>query len=258
MKGYQYFLIGLLSLFIFFLLIGFVYKRYINYSESFQQQQKIHKDPKIQMYVITLRSPVRIQNIQEQQRKIPHKIDYFDAFLGENLNFQELLDNETLDPEFFQDTNRRKREIGCYMSHLMTYHKIREVKEKSQYSVIFEDDFMVDNNFMETLLYDLELLKNTDFDILYLGNLFDVKGTPFKDNIYKASDEYLWGAHGYVINNKNIDKIINKTKRMYGPIDQCLGDCALNKTLDIFLLHPCLVNQSSYQSINGMKTEIQL
>ena len=82
-----------------------------------------------------------------------------------------------------------------------------------------------------------------DFDILYLGNLENNHGINVLDNLYDIDlTQNLYGTYAYMINNKNIDKIINGTKTLECPIDNRLQDLGKTKKIISYLYYPTLVN----------------
>ena len=87
--------------------------------------------------------------------------------------------------------------------------------------------------------------KKQDFDLIFLGNLNNNKGEQIIDNIYKIDGkENLWGTHGYLVNNSNIDKILEKIKIIDMPIDNKYETLGKNSELNIYVINPTIVNQS--------------
>ena len=118
---------------------------------------------------------------------------------------------------------------------------------------------MVDN-FLEIVNNSINNinLNNIDFDILFLGNLNNNYDVQIEDNIYtiNTEDEFT-GCHGYLINNKNIDKIIENTEYIDRPIDTQIFDLLKINKLNILVLYPTIVNQggSCYSSITDMNID---
>jgi GR25 family glycosyltransferase involved in LPS biosynthesis len=129
-----------------------------------------------------------------------------------------------------------KGQVGCYLSHYNIYKKIRQ-DNRLGYTIVFEDDFVIkDENLLNKIKKIIENTnkKEIDFDLLFLGNLKDNHGTQIVDNLYYVDkSNNLYGTHAYVVNNKNINKIISKTENIDRPIDNKLEDCAKNETLNI-------------------------
>lgn len=175
--------------------------------------EKFEDNNLLNIYVITLGKQERIENIKNQQQKINKKIEIFNAVNGSNLDINNLKNNILAnDNKLSLNHNNKMGEIGCYLSHLNIYKKIKEDNKKG-YTLIFEDDFSINSdNLSDELKKALDTLnnKNIDFDYLFLGNLKDNHGENIADNLYYLDKNInLWGTHAYIINNKNIDKIID-------------------------------------------------
>lgn len=210
---------------------------------------------KFDMYVISLKHTDRLENIKIQENKTNEKIEIFEAVKGDTLDIQTLLKDNIITDKYKRAKRTEKRVIGCYLSHLNLLKKIKE-NNSSEYTIIFEDDFhIVISNFSEEIQNIIRKMEKYDFDLLFLGNLENNKGQHIIDNIYKMNpDQHLWGAHGYIVNNKNIDKIIEKVKIMDRPIDDKYEELGKNNELNIFVLHPTIVNQGGFQK--GLKSDI--
>jgi GR25 family glycosyltransferase involved in LPS biosynthesis len=139
-----------------------------------------------------------------------------------------------------------KGQVGCYLSHYNIYKKIRQ-DNRLGYTIVFEDDFVIkDENLLNKIKKIIENMneKEINFDMLFLGNLKDNHGTQILEDLYYVDkSNNLYGTHAYVVNNKNINKIINKTENIDRAIDNKLEDCAKNETLDIVVVYPNLVEQ---------------
>ena len=207
----------------------------------------------LDFYVITLKHEDRIHNIYLQHAKIPEKeIVLIDAVKGDELSIEDLLSQNKIDPFFYSEDPKQKkikqRELGCYMSHLKTYKTIKEKKQYSGYSIVFEDDFVLADFFIESVRNILENIreKNIDFDIIFLGQVVsENKGEYIADMIYQMDrTALLVGAQGLLINNNNLNKIIEK---LDGTIDVAfdhkLANLGKSGDLNILVVHPFLVTQ---------------
>lgn len=209
----------------------------------------------IKIYVITLRQEQRMINIKNQEKKIKQKIELMDAVKGDTLNINELLGSGLLS-ESYKDANKiKKREIGCYMSHMNLYNLIK-TNNMQGYTLILEDDCnFLHDNFMDILKESLSKLRNYDFDLLYLGNHNNIHGELVIDNIYKTNNnEQLIGTHCYIVNNKNIDKIIASTKFIDSPIDIKIDYLCKKNELNVLVIYPIIATQggSTYSSIQDL------
>jgi glycosyl transferase family 25 len=204
----------------------------------------------LDIYVITLGNIERLKNIELQQKKINNKIDIFPAVNGKKLYINELKRKYNI-----RNQKLKMSEIGCYLSHLNIYKKIKQDNKKG-YTIIFEDDFLVKS---DNLLYEVKKIikilndKNIDFDMIFLGNLHNNHGKNIIDNIYYLDKgTNLFGTHGYVVNNKNINKIINKTKKIDRSIDIKIQDLSYKKILTTIVIRPNLILQN-----NNIKSTIR-
>jgi GR25 family glycosyltransferase involved in LPS biosynthesis len=219
---------------ILFLLIN-VFKKYELFDDF--------KNTTINYYVITLNQESRLNNIKIQEEKLAKPINIITGINGLSLDQKSLLDNGILSKDFYiLNDNKRAKEIGCYQSHLSIYNLINK-NTLSDYSVIFEDDFDIKQ---ENLNLELEnIIKSLDnnFDIIYLGNTFDNVGTQFKNNIYSIDkNKFSIGTFAYLVNNKNIKKIIGLTELIDRPIDIKLDYLIKNSLLTGYVIFPNLVS----------------
>jgi len=221
------------------IIFGFFRINYIN--DNFEDSNTLD------IYVITLGKQERIENIKNQEKKINNKIEIFDAVNGLNLDINDLKNNNILANEntLSENYNHKMGEIGCYLSHLNIYKKIKENNKKG-YTIIFEDDFLIDSeNLLDEVKKAINILntKNIDFDFLFLGNTLNNHGENIADNLYYIDKNvYLYGTYGYIINNKNIDKIIDNLNKIIKPIDNSIQDLSYDKVFNTIVIYPGLVN----------------
>ena len=95
-------------------------------------------------------------------------------------------------------------------------------------------------------------MNNDNFDIIFLGNTFDNVGLQYKENIYHIDkNKKTVGTFAYIINNKNIDKIISLTKLIDESIDIKLNNLIVSNLLNAYVVYP---NVISYKE--GILSEI--
>lgn len=222
-------------------------------------------DQMIRMYVISLRHEDRMKNIKIQEEKIKNNIIIFDAVKGDQLNIQQLLNDGIIDKTFENASKKEKRVIGCYMSHL---HLLKQINNEMDgdnavgYSIIFEDDFVIP---IDHFLYETHTIitklnsKKIDFDFIFLGNCSNNVGENMFDNVYKVNPQQnLYGTHGYIVNNKKINKILDKIKFIDSPIDNKYESLARENELTIFVIHPNIVHYAGDElpsNINDLSIE---
>jgi GR25 family glycosyltransferase involved in LPS biosynthesis len=232
----------LISILLIIIIIIFGFLK-INYKNENFEDSNI-----LDMYVITLGKKERIANIKNQEKKINNKIQIFDAVNGSKLDINDLINNNILANEntLSENYNHKMGEIGCYLSHLNIYKKIKENNKKG-YTIIFEDDFLINSDdLINEVKKTIDTLdsKNIDFDFLFLGNLKDNHGENIANNLYYIDKNVnLYGTHGYVINNKNIDKIIDKINKIESPIDNTIQNLSYNNVFNTIVIYPNLVIQ---------------
>jgi len=211
----------------------------------------------IDCYVITLKKIERLRNLEEQQKKTSIIFNLFDAFDGNtlktsnykmDLKMQGILDE--FGEGFLEDEDKRNREIGCYLSHLNLYKSVRDKmldpNYRKKYTIVFEDDIILGDNFMDKLGEGLSILENKDFDILYLGNTHLEDWEPPSSNeqigngLYKHQNWNMIGCWAMLINNKNMDKIISLIERMDKPIDLRLNELIKNGILNVYYYEPLI------------------
>ena len=244
-------------LIIIIIIFGFLRPIFINNSiESFEESDILD------MCVITLGKKERIQNIKNQETKINNKINIFDGVNGLKLDINELIKNNILDKnhKLSENINHAKREIGCYLSHYNIYKKIKKENKKG-YTIIFEDDFIVNSpNLKDDIRKSIDKLnrKSIDFDFLFLGSNQINYGENIIDNLYYVNPKQnLYGTHAYVINNKNIDKIIDKIKIIKHQIDIIIQDLSKNNIFNTVIMYPYTVIQNkSFKSTVDNKSDL--
>jgi len=199
-------------------------------------------------YVITLKREDRLNNIDEQQKKISVPIKKFDAINGDilELNNVELEVRDGLN----QNENQKRREIGCYLSH----YNIYKIAKDTGYTIIFEDDFVISvDNLIDKIDESIKKLNkaNIDFDIMFLGNHSwnENHGTLIVDNLYKVGkNEGLGGCHGYIINNKNKNKILKNLEIIDDTIDLKIQHVADEGKLNVVSTFPYYVDYNNSKS----------
>ena len=166
------------------------------------------------------------------------------------------------------DYNMRVGLVGCAMSHI----KMCVELINSEYDVfcILEDDIDFVPNFDKKLLYVYQQLKNTKWDILYLGHhLYEKYITDLVYNKDKMPNIEKWdkissleksmgGTGGYLISKQgaiNLLEYINKTGMTNG-IDTVQQKSA--DELNIFYANPHLIYSECYRNNNtDVDTDIQ-
>lgn len=211
----------------------------------------------IDIYIISMKGEKRMQNIEKQTEKLKKgkfntdNVHIIDAIVGKTLDLDKLISEGVLDanaylneePDPAERLATHKREVGCYLSHMKAYETVL-AKNKDGYSIIFEDDFNLLDNFLPILDETLVKIKKIEFDILFLSLIAIYRGDNVVDNIYHIHDSEAWGAHAYLINNKSVGKIIEKMKYIETVLDKQLFDKGRSKELTVLRLDPLIANTS--------------
>ena len=201
----------------------------------------------------------RLPNIAQLQQIFSKKINNFNGYYtrynslekNEQIKFLKSIDNHL---QFNKDFIFNKTgQIGCYLSHHMLIRQILIENKTQGYSVIFEDDILPTDKNMEYKINNvLDSLKNTDFDIVFLGNVNDNHGVHVVNNIYQLdTNNYCWGAHAMLINNANVRKLFYHNCFINHEIDNHYKQLIDKKTLLGYVVYPpiCFQNWSLESNI---------
>lgn len=226
----------LLLLIIIFIII--IIKNYEHYNE-------LNESKYIDYYVIhidNLSNKKRKDNIKINEIKLGKKINIFNAINGKNIDKNKL---DKYDKNIKLNCNFKKNgELGCYLSHFILIKNA--IKSNKKYTVIFEDDFKILSNNLNKEIVDITKKVNNNFDLIYLGNLFESKSHKIVDNIYKKNKFIpIIGTHALLINNKNAKKIYNNLLNINDPIDIKLDKLINKNKLNYYIIYPSIVIQNN-------------
>lgn len=198
----------------------------------------------IDFYVITLDKSIRKKNIIEETKKNKLKLNIIEGINWKNINQDNLLKNKIIDIIFYDNNNKRDKEIGCYLSHFKIYNIIKDNNKINNYSIILEDDFnLLSKDITNDINKILQNMVNTNFDIIFLGNTFDNIGNKYKENIYHIDkNKETIGCFAYLINNSSINKIINQVNYIDEPIDSKINSLIKTNNLIVYTIYPNLIN----------------
>lgn len=233
-------------LFLIILVVAFILA--FNTIENFNHLEKID------YYVITMRPEDRLKNIDLQQSKMRKnaaniKIEYVDAVVGKDMDIDKMKESGKLIPREVKSFSASiKNELGCYLSHMKAYEMIA-AKRKPGFSVIFEDDFDLEDGFVEKLEESTEILNATDFDFCFLGMLNGKGGEHLKGDIYRIPKEGdMWETHAYLVKNENIPKIMTALTPITDLIDVAIFNKGKSRELNVYTLQPIIVSQGGFGS----------
>lgn len=259
--------------YIFYILLAFILVLlFLVYStrQNIEPYQNLNSH-KIDYYVITMGQQNRLENIEKQldilkreSNQDNFKLNKIDAINGDNLDLNELVSIGKLPNGVLTDPNyesflkgedkiqRRKYEVGCYLSHVKSIQAIAD--SGADYGIIFEDDFEIQPGFFENLdkAMNYLTLNMVDFDILFLGMNgpgIDIK--PIGENVFKQSCEFsgeyinCYGLHGYLIPRMKAQRIVSMLDNLDDIIDVKLLKLGEEGKLTIYRLIPDIVKQNS-------------
>jgi len=208
---------------------------------------------KLDYYIIHLeRSTNRKKNIKKIKELLNKELIIFNAIDGNDIseitNDTILFNKTIIDAPFTFDqcikTTLVHGEIGNYLSHLSLLYKLKELNINDGYTIIFEDDVIFKENLDNKIRGILGKITD-DFDLLYLGNTRKNYGNQYIDEIhYVDKNNVLWGTYGYLINNKNINKLYDTFNHLYVPTDLIMKDLIDSEKINGFVLAPCIVIQN--------------
>lgn len=195
-----------------------------------------------------------------QQFKLHGITDY--EFI-EKFDKDEITDDEC--PEFSRDyVANRRTELSLHLKHIYAYRLM--VRENYDQVLIFEDDVILSNGFMDKLgLYMKQL--PTDYDMLFIGDgcKLHIPRNQLKPGQYiyeKCLHETVWGGNGgtrcadsYIVHQRCAKKICDyiaatsSTNKIGKPADWWLNDVARELALKMYWAEPTIVTQGSQNGI---------
>jgi len=128
---------------------------------------------------------------------------------------------------------------GCKKSHFTC---IQQVDQYKKYTLILEDDVILEKNIMVYIFNALQQL--SDFDLLYLGANIKEKNDAHlvKPNILKVNQPKTTTA--YIIKNNNTQKLLNIIENSTNEIDDVYG----NEELEKYCIYPMVAHQKNIKS----------
>lgn len=205
----------------------------------------------IKKFVINLkRRPDRLELFK---KRCPfNDVNVIEGFDGKNIKDETSAIEQDIATRF---TGLNPGEIGCFLSHLRVFNKIR--KENIPYALIFEDDALFCNNFLELYSKIIQELPS-DTDILYIGGRFDpqfmmVNCIRVTDTIVKhrIENNIISGTHydidrtthAYIVSNAFVTRFTGefyKTLSHSQPIDNYLLAFSKCQGFSIYNSYPLL------------------
>lgn len=192
----------------------------------------------------------RLPFILDQFKNLEFKIKIIREFDKEDITKQEF---SKFDTDYLS-----KGEISCFLKHLKVYNDL--VDSKCDYSVVIEDDILLNKNFSKKLS---KLTKNLpkNFDFVFFGasklnmHIPVYKRRPYKNFYKKTNFPTEWGGNGiskttdsYVVSRKGAKQIIewaNNCKQLDDALDFWLNQSARRLDLIGYWHEPTLTRHNS-------------
>ena len=192
----------------------------------------------------------RKQNVLNEFKKYgfdtSENIQFFDAIYGKELS----LNLEIVNLFNGNDFGNRKGVIGCALSHYELWLNLLKEKE-TDYYLIFEDDFQLNNNFINGWNFIKNNINLNEHDVLYMGYHKDVghhyhnidQNNDFDANfIFKYINRqiYVGGFFSYIITKNGALKMLKfiEHKAIVHGIDYLMN---INNDLNIYEIVPNIV-----------------
>lgn len=203
------------------------------------------------------------------QRK-QYILEQFEKHGITDYEFIEKFDKDTITheecPEFSEAYVRERRtELSIHLKHLYLYRLME--KEKYEEVLVFEDDVIISDGFVEKLAKYMTQMP-TDYDMLFIGNGCNLhipkrQLIPNKYIYEKCLHETTWGGNGatrcidsYVIHSRCAKKICDYVAaaavlnmKIELPADWWLNDVARDLGLKVYWAEPTIVRQGSQNGL---------
>ena len=211
--------------------------------------------------ILTISLPTRFDRKEKfNQRFGKLNFSYVEGVSGSDIDIPKLISEGIVNKEFYDTFGAiNKNVIACSLSHLKCWEIFQNSKIET--CLIFEDDAVFTQNiFMSSTDVDtneviiepskfwnemMNQLNDLDWDIVFLGKkkkyVDGIDKTPlFCEPFWSAG---LFGAHSYLLNKKNINKIVQGYKPVKYPADIYLD--VLIEDMNVYALKESLFRQET-------------
>lgn len=158
----------------------------------------------------------RQKKIENEMQKTSLKWRFLNAFDGDRLDFS-LVAYDAQKVKKLLGFELTRKEIGCYLSHMNCWQACIEANENV---LVFEDDFVIQENFDEVL----HKLLSTDFpwDIIRLQALAESSFKVVQDfGSFRLVENYSdpLGATAYLVNPRSAMILVQHSADIFEPLD---------------------------------------
>lgn len=186
----------------------------------------------------------------------PLPVNRWSAIDGRAMKEQDFIDEKIpiiIRPQFALESKqeRRKGEIGCYLSHKKLMESLQGQKvDDDAGHLILEDDVEIAKDTLDQWIKVASSL-DKDWDMFFFG-IHDPVLDDVKNGIAKVKS--IQSMHAYMVRHKSIPKILDKIKIMYDPIDEIIR--WNSDVLNLYAIQPFTITQrKNYMSdIQGKVT----
>ena len=164
-----------------------------------------------------------------------------DATLVKNINYNELLNNNFITPDYYSEKNKGR--IACHLSQIKLIKEF--VKSNDKNIFIFEDDvarYKYEN--YKSMIDDSMNNIPDDWDIVFFGRCHDNcnKKIQIKNNLYKVNNPKC--RHAYGLSKKGAKKILQYTVPMIDNGDLMYAKNIKNGNIIAYAIHPSIFSQN--------------
>jgi len=183
-----------------------------------------------------------------------HIVEHFAKHGITEYEFIELYDKDSI-----TDTERSIYEGNFHSAlmslHLKHLHAYRQIADKYDTALIFEDDVILSDNFLTKLNLYLTQIPAT-FDMVYLGDACNqhIPTNVQSPNtyIYRNENGYSRCTDSYIISKKSAKKICSildtLQEKISAPIDHWLNQICSKNNFEVYWAEPTIVTQGSHNN----------
>ena len=176
---------------------------------------------------------INLERDKEKNKSMIEKLDkldfcnykHFNAIVGVEV-YKQLLEEDKI----YKRNDRiylNNHMVGCWQSHLTIWQEM--IDNSMAQLLIFEDDCIFKENFTEKFYKTMELIKDREFDILYLG--YSGTNVILDKDLHLISHGCPRTTHCYILTLSGAKKLVNKLSRINFPIDELMGTMFNRKEL---------------------------
>ena len=181
--------------------------------------------------------------IESHISKFNINLNWIYEFDKEDIDFQSITNQYPIinTPNLFNRVLKQS-EISLILKHIKIFQDVIDKGYKNV--VVFEDDIILDDDFLSKLEDYTNQLPNT-YDILWIGSCCDLHITNLISgtNIYRSNSSRC--THGYLISVEGCKKMLSIIHKINLPIDWFFNYAITNLKLENYWAEPDIVRQNS-------------